>query len=499
MKNRILFWIDAEFKHFAIAKILQEKLDADFYVIYDLNHHFKKVFKNQKMVNFKKEWFYWDNFQNKITAPDIEYLINFEKKYRINLWQLVYGERLFYQYNQFYKFNRTEILSILEKDCKFFESVLDEVKPEFLLNKVTDFHRNHLLAELCKAKGIKVLTTMPTRLGYRSRIGSELQKKDEFWKDVNESKKFQTFSELREYIKKFDRYKQTHQQKSGGLGYPVWKKIIPSIKWAFKTFDEEYRKQYDHYGVTRSKVLIIKIMYDIKRILRKRFIDKNASKTITHEEKFVFFPLQVEPERTVGFDAPYYSDQLNVIKNVARSLPVDMKLYVKEHFNMKFRSWRKIQFYKEILNLPNVQLIHPLVDPNEILEKCMMVITINSTAGLEAAFHGKPSIIFSDTTYSDLSSVIKIKRLDDLPIIINKALQMKVNLEDISRFVNLLEKNSFEFDDFGFTNEILEKFHMDGFMINEDISLSKLSEFIEKKRHELEILVNKHIEIISGK
>ena len=42
--------------------------------------------------------------------------------------------------NPFYKFKKDEILNILERDCKFFESVLDEIKPEFLIIKVTDFH-----------------------------------------------------------------------------------------------------------------------------------------------------------------------------------------------------------------------------------------------------------------------------------------------------------------------------------------------------------------------
>ena len=53
MKDKILVWSDAELKQFTIVKYLQEKYDADYFAIYDLNHHLKKSFENQKHVNFK--------------------------------------------------------------------------------------------------------------------------------------------------------------------------------------------------------------------------------------------------------------------------------------------------------------------------------------------------------------------------------------------------------------------------------------------------------------
>jgi len=497
LKNKILFWLDAGLKQFTIAKFLQEKYNADYYGIYDLNHHLKKSFENQKFVNFQKVWYYWDNYQKSLAKPDIEYLVNFEKKYKIDLWILAYGERLFYKYNPFYKFKRAEILSILERDCKFFEGILDEIKPDFLVIKVTDFHRNHLLAEICKVKGIKVLMTMPTRFGFRATIGSDLQKRDETWNtSVKNENNFNSFTELREYLKKYNRYKQTSQAKSGGLDYSIWKKIIPSIKWMLKTFDKEYRQGYDHYGITRSSVIYVKILLDLKRRFRKKFLDNNSIKNIKNNEKFVFFPLQVEPERTIVYDAPFFANQLEMIKNIAKALPIDIKLYVKEHYNMRFRSWREVQFYKDLLRLPNVRLIHPSVNPEEILEKCSIVITTSSTAAMEAAFYEKSSIVFTDTVYSDLPSVYRIKDLEELPEMINKALKTKVNLKDVNEFINLVERNSFDFDDFGFTNEILEKFHRGGFLINEEIDLKEFNLFLDKKRESFSELIQKHIEII---
>ena len=47
MSKKILFWIDVSLLQFGVAKMLQEKLDDEFYVIYDLNHHLKNHSRNK--------------------------------------------------------------------------------------------------------------------------------------------------------------------------------------------------------------------------------------------------------------------------------------------------------------------------------------------------------------------------------------------------------------------------------------------------------------------
>ena len=103
MKDKILFWIDPDFLQFGIAKFLQKKIEADFYAIVDLNHHLEKSFKTQKIVNFKQIWYYWENFRKNKPNPNLKYLKDFEQRYNLKLWTLIYSERIFYKYNEFYK------------------------------------------------------------------------------------------------------------------------------------------------------------------------------------------------------------------------------------------------------------------------------------------------------------------------------------------------------------------------------------------------------------
>lgn len=496
MKNKILFWIDPTYTQFGIAKFLQEKILADFYVIYDLNHHLKKSFSNQNIVNFKKEWFYWDYQSNIHKEPDIEYLKLFEKKYDIDLWKIAFSERIFSDYQKFHDFTRKEILSILENDCKFFEKVLDEVNPDFLIIKLADFHRTQLLVELCNAKGIKVLMLIPSRLGFRSYISSSISSSENYSNLKNNEKPI-TFSELREYFKKFDKSKQYSKIQSGGIDIPIKHKIKAFWKWIFQTYDDGYRKTYDHFGVTIFQVLKNKIIEEITRNIRYHFLEKNSIKNPLFKEKFIYFPLHVQPERNLDIDAPYYSNQLDVIENIARSLPIQYKLYVKEHPSMKFRHWRQKSFYNSVLNLTNVKLIHPSSNSLEIIKNCSLVITIAGSTGVEAALYQKPSIVLADVSYSNLSCVKKINNFEELSETIKQLLTLDVDPNELRDFLQYQEQISFEFDEIEFGNELSKISFLAGMVTNDKMTVNQLDSFFEQKRELFEPLVIDYIKKIN--
>ena len=202
MKDRILFWIDSTFTEFGTAKYLEKKCDAEFYAIIDTNKA-KKFYEKQKIINFKKKWFLKDHLMKLPKKIDLDYLSEFEKKYKISIWELAYSDTILFKYNQYYKFNKNEILRILEKECRFFEKILDEINPNFLIVKITDASHMRLLQLLCKARGIKVLSLGFTRLGYRSHIGSDTDVIDEINNKPKENSS-KSFDELKAvFIKKY--------------------------------------------------------------------------------------------------------------------------------------------------------------------------------------------------------------------------------------------------------------------------------------------------------
>ena len=75
---------------------------------------------------------------------DLKYLQDIESKYNLDLQLIAFNDRIFYKFNSYYKFSRNEILCILEEEIRFFESVLDEIKPEFLIIFETHQQHNHI-------------------------------------------------------------------------------------------------------------------------------------------------------------------------------------------------------------------------------------------------------------------------------------------------------------------------------------------------------------------
>ena len=52
--------------------------------------------------------------------------------------------------------------------------------------------------------------------------------------------------------------------------------------------------------------------------------------------------------------------------------------------------------YEKIINIPNVTLIHPEANSQELISKSQAVISITGSTGFEALFYKKPVIIFVD-------------------------------------------------------------------------------------------------------
>src|SRR3989344_5166082 len=167
MSDKILFWLTTSLTNFGIAKFIKEKHECEIFAIADIVDRQKSFYEKQQLVKFQKIWYYHDHILKTKKKPDFEYLVSVEQKYKINLWLVASNERFFFDNDRFYKFSSDEILSILEQECKFFESIIDQVKPDFVIMGVYLYHYDHIFYEICKSKGIKVLILDSTNVGYR--------------------------------------------------------------------------------------------------------------------------------------------------------------------------------------------------------------------------------------------------------------------------------------------------------------------------------------------
>ena len=139
-------------------------------------------------------------------------------------------------------------------------------------------------------------------------------------------------------------------------------------------------------------------------------------KNFNQNENFIYFPLSVDEERNILLSSPLYTNQIEVIRSIAKSTPPGYTIYVKENPSQSIRYWRSIEEYQNIQNIPNVKLLHPSVSNEKLNKNCSLLISISGSAGFEAAFYGKSSIIFADLGYEILSSVTKINSFSELSL-----------------------------------------------------------------------------------
>ena len=488
MAKKILCWMGSDFTHFCLTNYLEKMIDAEYFAIVDITNKPKSFFENQKLVKFKKIWFFHDYISKKNGKPNLEYLHGIEKKINVNIWKLALNERLFFNFYDFHKFTSNEILSIDEQACRLFEKILDEVKPDFFITKQPALHHLELFYQMCRAKGVKVLMLNNSNFGSRSIIVEDISKFDNNPNLDNFKPENKTFEENRRFQKEL--------KKNIDVNLITKNRSLSYSKSALKFLSEKNINQetnYNYFGRTKFKVLKSELKYNIKLKIRKNFINKKLTLNPNLRTKFIFFPMSLDMERSTLIDAPYHTNQIEVIRSIAKSIPANQKLYVKEHPSQYLRGWREISDYNSIMKIPNVILIHPEFSSEKLYQKCSLVITISGTAGFEAALYEKPSIILNQLRYSILPSVHKLKSFEELPSVINNSIETKVNIDDINRYVKLLESVTIEFNWLEFQQKFQKEFYFNDTFRDAEISESKLKKFLEQNKNILEQLAKDHV------
>ncbi len=494
MEPKLFFWIDSHFVHYFLAKSIQEKINCKIYSCFEITDKPKKYFEKQNLVNFEQYWFFFDHIKKSDEKPDLEYLKKFEDKYKINLWLIAFNDRFFYRYNPFYNFSTTEKLKILEQECKFFEKIIDESKPDFLISYTSHQQQNDLFYQICKAKKINILWFTPTHVGNSWVLTDRFDRFESFDTDYFETKNIEKIVDYEQYLQERDKFRTQKVMKS-----KYQKSKLDYVKAAIHFLLSEntnVNTHFTYYGRSKFKVLQKMIDYELKRNSRKNYMDNNLKKNINFNEKFVYFPLHQEIERNLLLGAPFHINQVEIVKQIAQSLPIGYKLLVKDHTVMESRGWRSISEMKKLMEMSNVEVIHPEMDSYEIFPKCSLVITIGGTSSIEAAFFNKPSISFRKVGHVKLPSIRVIENPHELPNAIRESLKVKVNPDDVSRFLSITHHNSFHFDFFGVMTDFMNKFNFGGFLADTELPEEDMKKFFESNKEKFDFLALEHIKEI---
>lgn len=196
--------------------------------------------------------------------------------------------------------------------------------------------------------------------------------------------------------------------------------FLNNLDYSHRPINKLYSKMFKNESRSYVKVLLLQIIkeiisgirsknagisqsinnlllaYQSKKLLARKFYDE-----FDPDVKYLYYPLTGQPEYATQVMSNMWVNQLAIVEALAKSVPVDWQIYVKEHPATIGWRVRPFSFYKEIREYPNVRLIPIYIKNQEAVENSQMVVTIGSTAGWEAVlFYNKPVINFSMALYN---------------------------------------------------------------------------------------------------
>lgn len=200
-----------------------------------------------------------------------------------------------------------------------------------------------------------------------------------------------------------------------------------------------------NYRRLNEKIISFLALFSYKVInmkLENDFYYKKKSvncKMPNKTEKYVYFPLHLQPELNIECLGGIYDDQLLAVERLSALLPDYYKIYVKDYPKQSYYK-RSDLFFRRLFSIDKVELVPYQADTYELMKHCQFVATITGTAGWEAISGGKNVLIFGYAWYRTLPGVFEYS--DGFNI--NKILQYKINHAELTNAYQNLISAMFE-------------------------------------------------------
>ena len=166
------------------------------------------------------------------------------------------------------------------------------------------------------------------------------------------------------------------------------------------------------------------------RLQQLRVTDPAFGTKLDSAQKYLYYPLHTNPEYSTQVQGTMWLDQIHLIELLAKSVPSDWVVYVKEHpatIKHRLRPW---SFYRRIERIPNVVLAPVYMDMHNIIDNAEMIAVITGTTGWEAILRNKPVITFADHLIDVLNLSRKCTDIEKLSVDIHDEIR---RIEKVSK------------------------------------------------------------------
>jgi len=432
---------------------LNAKIASHFQEITQADVFFLNLLAIEKMYHVekqKKNTFSYEEFFNKNLNVEetLEYIRI--RYFNINWSEVISAERSFTDYSYledstgFRKESKEYVYLLVCNMVLFFEEYLEkQIKPDLIVCQTADTIFSNILFRLASFHNIQIVAPSPawltggleesgfltTNIFYESNIMFDKynEYKNRTLTTVEETKA----ENIVKYICDFDGNKAFYKITKKNFGKsPLSPNISNLISYILSENKKDkyiYFTKSDIFRKLKANLLRLRRFYQLKNLL--------SQQDNVIPDKSIFFPLHFQPEQSTLVSGAYYTNQIALIENISRSLPLGYTLIVKEH--PSGRGTRSLRQYKQILSFYNVKIVD--LPSKEVVKKAEAVITISGTIAMEALALNKPTIVFGKQFFSFGTDIFyHIENIKDLynllyMIVVNKDFENNKEIPELRK------------------------------------------------------------------
>lgn len=312
-----------------------------------------------------------------------------------------------------YAITHQEAINLYNYFFDYFSKLLYDNRIELMIFYMfPHFGSDYLLTVIAKKLNIKMI------LMYQSLIPNRFQ----FVTDLDDYGDFKTSLPTFKYpyqkvefgAKRVQFYMKNIKLKYRSCNYTLLQKLR---RYIFRSVG-----RMTFLGLIKSHIDCLKFKYYYNRI---------KYDSIDTTEKYVYFPLQMQPEMTTSTLGGVYSDQILAIEKISNIIPKDWIIYVKEN-PKQLEGHRGEYFFKRLSLIKNVKYLSKEVNSFDLIDGCEFISTITGTVGWEGLLANKVTVVFGKAWYQNFSGIIKYHK--DLTL--KEILDTKVDKSKVERDYN---------------------------------------------------------------
>ncbi|MCI9138140.1 MAG: hypothetical protein HFI78_00105 [Lachnospiraceae bacterium] len=436
-------------------KFLEELPEVNMYDVKEICLTFAKNYKNPSI--------------------NMDFLKKVEKEYthfkNLNL-QLMTSQMTtrYYHYRNYYVWSSYEQnMYWLQLNYENCIRIMEDFRPDFILDYQDEEIARNIMIEVAYKNQVPYISVEHPRYAFYKYptyiLGTGL---DSYFKVIYEKKKRLSREELKEayaYIEDYRKKTDIMPPEFKGTSTASYER--DSLLWVLRVMRGKWNYFWNQDITKKNRKLkkscpmifspsIPYIYFYFRLEMRKRKLFKKNK--YFHDpvegENYVYMPLHLIPESATVVKTPFYLKELEVIEQVAKSLPIGWVLYVKEHQAMLGE--RDPSFYEEVNKIPNAKMvqINYYKDPKPWIMKARGAVTLLGSTAYEMALLGKKSILFFDMPYSLIEGVTRVHSFEELPEAIgNFAKEGEDNIHSCAAYIEAVKEAGVEIDYFSMMTE----------------------------------------------